>query len=120
MPGRGYTETGMADVGSLTGLENPDVDPKEEGAVITCISSHFSNNMPLNIIFSSVVLGIYPYFPPENWKINCIGPKHHGFECILHMSKVVFSCTIFYEQIYKFQGAGDKFLNACNSVPLAL
>ena len=52
MPDRGDTETGIADVGSLTGLNNSDVDPKGEGAVITCISSHFSNNMPLNIIFS--------------------------------------------------------------------
>ena len=90
MPGRGDTETGIADVGSLTGLNNSDVDPKGEGAVITCISSHFSNNMPLNIIFSLGVLGIYPYI---HWKINCIGPKHHGFKYILHMSKVVFSCT---------------------------
>ena len=93
MPGRNYTETGIADVGSLTGLNNSDVDPKGEGAVIICISSHFSNNMPSNIIFSYGVLGIYPYLPPEHWKINCIGPKHHGFEYILHMSKVVFSCT---------------------------
>ena len=74
MPGRGYTETVIADAGSLTGLNNSDVDLKGEGAVITCISSHFSNNMPLNVIFS---LGIYPYI---HWKINCIGPKHHGFE----------------------------------------
>ena len=87
IPGRGYTEKGIADVGSLTRLNSSDVDPKGEGAVITCISSHFSNNMPLNIIF------LYPYIPPEHWKINCIGPKHHGFEYILHMSKVVFSCT---------------------------
>ena len=55
MPGRGDTETVIADLGSLTGLENSDVDPKGEGAVITCISSHFSNDMHLNIIFSLVV-----------------------------------------------------------------
>ena len=82
MPGRGYTVTVIADVGSLTGLNNSDVDPKGEGAVLHVFQ-----------VTSQIICLKTSFSVWEFWGYIPIYPKNHGFENILHMSKFVYSCT---------------------------